>query len=128
MGLKDWTEYVNFFVIINEVICEFFVKYVGEILKFLGREVICSDSLNLLDGIILLMNYNIDIFRSFSVFFSFYFELYIEVLFFVLILGLFVVFILFVCFGVGLFVFVLKRRKGVLSVFRSVNNLDVSFF
>ncbi|OWJ99329.1 hypothetical protein Celaphus_00009581 [Cervus elaphus hippelaphus] len=42
--------------------------------------------------------------------------------------GLLVVFILSVCFGAGLFVFVLKRRKGVPSVPRSANNLDVSSF
>ncbi|KAB1252707.1 SLIT and NTRK-like protein 2 [Camelus dromedarius] len=41
---------------------------------------------------------------------------------------LLVVFILSVCFGAGLFVFVLKRRKGVPSVPRSANNLDVSSF
>ncbi|MBN3313044.1 SLIK2 protein, partial [Atractosteus spatula] len=55
-------------------------------------------------------------------------EIHTEVPLSVLILGLLVVFILSVCFGAGLFVFVLKRRKGVESVPTSANNLDLNSF
>ncbi|CAL1612650.1 unnamed protein product [Knipowitschia caucasica] len=55
-------------------------------------------------------------------------ELHPEVPLSVLILGLLVVFILSVCFGAGLFVFVLKRRKGVEHVPNGANNLDLNSF
>ena len=128
MGLKDWTEHANSPVIINEVTCESPAKHAGEILKFLGREAICPDGPNLSDGTVLSMNHNTDTPRSLSVSPSSYPELHTEVPLSVLILGLLVVFILSVCFGAGLFVFVLKRRKRVPSVPRSANNLDVSSF
>ncbi|XP_032746006.1 SLIT and NTRK-like protein 2 [Rattus rattus] len=128
MGLKDWTEHANSPVIINEVTCESPAKHAGEILKFLGREAICPDNPNLSDGTVLSMNHNTDTPRSLSVSPSSYPELHTEVPLSVLILGLLVVFILSVCFGAGLFVFVLKRRKGVPSVPRNATNLDVSSF
>ncbi|XP_028316215.1 SLIT and NTRK-like protein 2 [Gouania willdenowi] len=55
-------------------------------------------------------------------------EVHPEVPLSVLILGLLVVFILSVCFGAGLFVFVLKRRKGVEHVPTGANNLDLNSF
>lgn len=55
-------------------------------------------------------------------------ELHPEVPLSVLILGLLVVFILSVCFGAGLFVFVLKRRKGVEHIPTGANNLDLNSF
>ncbi|KAK7921889.1 hypothetical protein WMY93_008791 [Mugilogobius chulae] len=55
-------------------------------------------------------------------------ELHPEVPLSVLILGLLVVFILSVCFGAGLFVFVLKRRKGIEHVPNGANNLDLNSF
>ncbi|XP_056456537.1 SLIT and NTRK-like protein 2 isoform X1 [Gadus chalcogrammus] len=55
-------------------------------------------------------------------------ELHPEVPLSVLILGLLVVFILSVCFGAGLFVFVLKRRKGMEHVPAGGNNLDLNSF
>ncbi|CAL8264350.1 unnamed protein product [Lota lota] len=55
-------------------------------------------------------------------------ELHPEVPLSVLILGLLVVFILSVCFGAGLFVFVLKRRKGAEHAAAGANSLDLSSF
>ncbi|XP_056665824.1 SLIT and NTRK-like protein 2 [Monodelphis domestica] len=128
MGLKDWTEHANSPVIINEITCESPAKHAGEILKFLGRETICPDNPGLSDATILSMSHNTDTPRSLSVAPSSYPELHTEVPLSVLILGLLVVFILSVCFGAGLFVFVLKRRKGVPSGPSSTNNLDISSF
>lgn len=113
---------------INEVICDSPAKHAGEHLKTLNKEAICPENPNLLDSPLLSLNLNTDMPSAFSVFPSAFPEMRTEVPLSVLILGLLVVFILSVCFGAGLFVFVLKRRKGLPSVPSSANNLDVSSF
>uniref|UniRef100_A0A452HR59 LRRCT domain-containing protein n=1 Tax=Gopherus agassizii TaxID=38772 RepID=A0A452HR59_9SAUR len=136
MGLRNWIEHVTEQnnqqsgppVVINEVICESPAKHSGEHLKFLSKEAICPENPNLSDSTLFSMSHNTDTPQSLSVSPSSYPEIHTEVPLSVLILGLLVVFILSVCFGAGLFVFVLKRRKGVPSVPNSANNLDISSF
>lgn len=136
MGLRYWIEQVTEQnnqqsggpVVINEVICDSPAKHAGEHLKTLSKEAICPENPNLLDSPLLSLNLNTDMPSAFSMFPSAFPEMRTEVPLSVLILGLLVVFILSVCFGAGLFVFVLKRRKGLPSVPSSANNLDVSSF
>ncbi|XP_030911886.1 SLIT and NTRK-like protein 2 isoform X2 [Geospiza fortis] len=135
LGLRNWIEKVtdqnnqqsNPPVVINEVICESPAKHSGEHLKFLSKEAICPENPNLSDSSVLSMNQNTDT-PHVGASPSSYPELHTEVPLSVLILGLLVVFILSVCFGAGLFVFVLKRRKGVQSMPSSANNVDISSF
>ncbi|NXG32595.1 SLIK2 protein, partial [Dromaius novaehollandiae] len=136
MGLRNWIERVtdqnnqqaNPPVVINEVICESPTKHSGEHLKFLSKEAICPENPNLSDSSLLPVNQNTDAPHLPGISPSSYPEIHTEVPLSVLILGLLVVFILSVCFGAGLFVFVLKRRKGVQSMPSSANNLDISSF
>ncbi|XP_030065385.1 SLIT and NTRK-like protein 2 [Microcaecilia unicolor] len=129
IGLKNWIEQSSSTVVVHELTCESPSKYAGEHLRFLKRDVICPENPNLSDATVLSMNYNTNTPYSLSVSPSSYPEVHTEVPLSVLILGLLVVFILSVCFGAGLFVFVLKRRKGVQSVpSSSANNLDLGSF
>lgn len=136
MGLRNWIEQVtdqnsqqsNPPVVINEVICESPTKHSGEHLKFLSKEAICPENPSLSESSLLPMNQNTDMPHLLGISPSSYPEIHTEVPLSVLILGLLVVFILSVCFGAGLFVFVLKRRKGVQSMPSSANNLDISSF
>ncbi|XP_041051704.1 SLIT and NTRK-like protein 2 [Carcharodon carcharias] len=111
VALKSWIEQSRAGVVISEVSCESPAKYAGRALSSLRNQEICSEytdlaaasppaithSSSLLDGDPGTLGPEVP--RASAVPLS------------VLILGLLVVFILSVCFGAGLFVFVLKRRK-----------------
>uniref|UniRef100_A0A3B5KXY7 Uncharacterized protein n=1 Tax=Xiphophorus couchianus TaxID=32473 RepID=A0A3B5KXY7_9TELE len=111
--LKNWMELSSTSVVVNEITCDSPSKHAGRLLRSLRNEAICpepSDSVSPTDSHLQTP------------------ELHPEVPLSVLILGLLVVFILSVCFGAGLFVFVLKRRKGVEHVPTGANNLDLNSF
>uniref|UniRef100_M4AH97 SLIT and NTRK like family member 2 n=1 Tax=Xiphophorus maculatus TaxID=8083 RepID=M4AH97_XIPMA len=113
VALKNWMELSSTSVVVNEITCDSPSKHAGRLLRSLRNEAICpepSDSVSPTDSHLQTP------------------ELHPEVPLSVLILGLLVVFILSVCFGAGLFVFVLKRRKGVEHVPTGANNLDLNSF
>uniref|UniRef100_A0A8D3D9M7 LRRCT domain-containing protein n=1 Tax=Scophthalmus maximus TaxID=52904 RepID=A0A8D3D9M7_SCOMX len=104
VALKNWMELSSTSVVVNEITCDSPSKHAGRLLRSLRNEAICPEPSEVPPP------------QLASVPLS------------VLILGLLVVFILSVCFGAGLFVFVLKRRKGVEHVPTSANNLDLNSF
>ncbi|KAM9324105.1 SLIT and NTRK-like protein 2 [Gastrophryne carolinensis] len=129
LGLKNWIEQSSSTVVVPEVTCESPLKHAGKHLSSLPKEVICPENPNLADATVLSFNHKTYTSHPSMVSPSPYPELHTEVPLSVLILGLLVVFILSVCFGAGLFVFVLKRRKGVQSApGSSANNLDLNSF
>uniref|UniRef100_A0A673BYP8 SLIT and NTRK-like family, member 2 n=1 Tax=Sphaeramia orbicularis TaxID=375764 RepID=A0A673BYP8_9TELE len=103
VALKNWMELSSTSVVVNEITCDSPSKHAGRLLPG-------TDSVSPTESRIHTP------------------ELHPEVPLSVLILGLLVVFILSVCFGAGLFVFVLKRRKGVEHVPTGANNLDLNSF
>ncbi|XP_051877372.1 SLIT and NTRK-like protein 2 [Pristis pectinata] len=122
LALKTWLEQSRTGVVVNEVACDSPAKFAGQVLRSLRNQEICSElplhttrDPNVLQG---------DgeppspgTAQSSPVPLS------------VLILGLLVVFILSVCFGAGLFVFVLKRRKnGASAQSGTPNNLDLNSY
>ncbi|XP_072127427.1 SLIT and NTRK-like protein 2 [Mobula birostris] len=126
LALKTWLEQSRAGVVINEVACESPVRLAGQALRSLKDEEICSE-LPLHSSHEVTRNPNLPqddaeppspgTAQSSPVPLS------------VLILGLLVVFILSVCFGAGLFVFVLKRRKGGASGQSATpNNLDLNSY
>ncbi|XP_069068522.1 SLIT and NTRK-like protein 2 [Pleurodeles waltl] len=129
LGLKNWIEQSSSTVVVHEVTCDSPAKHAGEHLRFLRKDVICPENSGFSDTTIFHLSHSTEIPFPLSVSPSSYAEIHTEVPLSVLILGLLVVFILSVCFGAGLFVFVLKRRKGVQHVpSSSANNLDLSSF
>uniref|UniRef100_A0A3B4F123 SLIT and NTRK like family member 2 n=1 Tax=Pundamilia nyererei TaxID=303518 RepID=A0A3B4F123_9CICH len=110
VALKNWMELSSTSVVVNEITCDSPSKHAGRLLRSLRNEAICPDSVSPTES------------RLHTP------ELHPEVPLSVLILGLLVVFILSVCFGAGLFVFVLKRRKGVEHIPTGANNLDLNSF
>uniref|UniRef100_A0A672F6X3 SLIT and NTRK-like family, member 2 n=1 Tax=Salarias fasciatus TaxID=181472 RepID=A0A672F6X3_SALFA len=110
VALKNWMELSSTSVVVNEITCDSPSKHAGRLLRSLRNEAICPDSVSPTESHLHTP------------------ELHPEVPLSVLILGLLVVFILSVCFGAGLFVFVLKRRKGVEHVPTGANNLDLNSF
>ncbi|XP_028816363.1 SLIT and NTRK-like protein 2 isoform X2 [Denticeps clupeoides] len=128
--LKNWMELSSTSVVVNEITCDSPSKHAGRLLRSLRNDGICPETNKVPAtkaptvtpsaeptscSTATSMEGNIP-------------EMHAEVPLSVLILGVLVVFILSVCLGAGLFVFVLKRRKGVESVPVSANNLDVSSF
>uniref|UniRef100_A0A8C5QAP3 SLIT and NTRK like family member 2 n=1 Tax=Leptobrachium leishanense TaxID=445787 RepID=A0A8C5QAP3_9ANUR len=129
LGLKNWIEQSSSTVVVQELTCDSPVKHNGEHLRFLPKDAICPENPNMADATVLSFNHKTYTPHPTGESPSPTPELHAEVPLSVLILGLLVVFILSVCFGAGLFVFVLKRRKGVQSVpSSSANNLDISSF
>uniref|UniRef100_A0A3Q3GBL4 SLIT and NTRK-like family, member 2 n=1 Tax=Labrus bergylta TaxID=56723 RepID=A0A3Q3GBL4_9LABR len=110
VALKNWMELSSTSVVVNEITCDSPSKHAGRLLRSLRNEAICPEPISPTES------------RLHTP------ELHPEVPLSVLILGLLVVFILSVCFGAGLFVFVLKRRKGVEHVPTGANNLDLNSF
>ncbi|XP_061757515.1 SLIT and NTRK-like protein 2 [Nerophis ophidion] len=145
VALKNWMELSSTSVVVNEITCDSPSKHAGHLLRSLRNEAICpepsaepppqyapptkaptlvSPSTESLTPI------SSSSFSSISPTESRMQtpELHPEVPLSVLILGLLVVFILSICFGAGLFVFVLKRRKGVEHVPTGSNNIDLNSF
>ncbi|XP_030621939.1 SLIT and NTRK-like protein 2 [Chanos chanos] len=130
VALKNWMELSSTSVVVNEITCDSPSKHAGRLLRSLRNDAICPE------------NNEIQVTKAPTSSSSSTEptpvsaitstdrvpEMHPEVPLSVLILGLLVVFILSVCFGAGLFVFVLKRRKGVESVPSGANNLDMNSF
>uniref|UniRef100_A0A3B3CJG3 SLIT and NTRK-like family, member 2 n=1 Tax=Oryzias melastigma TaxID=30732 RepID=A0A3B3CJG3_ORYME len=114
VALKNWMELSSTSVVVNEITCDSPSKHAGRLLRSLRNEAICPEPSE------------VPVSPTQSRIQTP--ELHPEVPLSVLILGLLVVFILSVCFGAGLFVFVLKRRKGVEHVPTGTNNLDLNSF
>ncbi|PWA29396.1 hypothetical protein CCH79_00017633 [Gambusia affinis] len=148
VALKNWMELSSTSVVVNEITCDSPSKHAGRLLRSLRNEAICpepseppppqlppptkaptvispstepttSPSPSPSPSSSLVSPTDSHLQTP---------ELHPEVPLSVLILGLLVVFILSVCFGAGLFVFVLKRRKGVEHVPTGANNLDLNSF
>uniref|UniRef100_UPI00398F243E SLIT and NTRK-like protein 2 n=1 Tax=Pristiophorus japonicus TaxID=55135 RepID=UPI00398F243E len=127
VALKSWMEQSRDGVVINEVACESPARFAGRTLRSLRNEEICSDLLAATSPLAITHSSNLlsgdgetpspEVAQASAVPLS------------VLILGLLVVFILSVCFGAGLFVFVLKRRKSSPSGQGGApNNLDLNAY
>lgn len=147
VALKNWMELSSTSVVVNEITCDSPSKHAGRLLRSLRNEAICPEP-NEVPPLQqapptkapTLMSPGTEVATPSSSPSSAFIsasptesrihtpELHPEVPLSVLILGLLVVFILSVCFGAGLFVFVLKRRKGVEHVPTSANNLDLNSF
>lgn len=148
VALKNWMELSSTSVVVNEITCDSPSKHAGRLLRSLRNEAICPEpsepplpQLPPPTKAPTVITPSTEAtpppppspspsFSSVSPTVSHQQtpELHPEVPLSVLILGLLVVFILSVCFGAGLFVFVLKRRKGVEHVPTGTNNLDLSSF
>lgn len=145
VALKNWMELSSTSVVVNEITCDSPSKHAGRLLRSLRNEAICPEPSEaptpqnapptkaptlISPGTEAPTPSSPSVFSSVSPTESRIQtpELYSEVPLSVLILGLLVVFILSVCFGAGLFVFVLKRRKGVEHVPTGANNLDLNSF
>lgn len=147
VALKNWMELSSTSVVVNEITCDSPSKHAGRLLRSLHNGAICPEPSEVpavqygtptkastirstgTAANISSSPYS-SVFSSVSPTESWIQtpELHPEVPLSVLILGLLVVFILSVCFGAGLFVFVLKRRKGVEHVPTTANNLDLNPF
>ncbi|XP_008417749.1 SLIT and NTRK-like protein 2 [Poecilia reticulata] len=148
VALKNWMELSSTSVVVNEITCDSPSKHAGRLLRSLRNEAICPEpseppppQLPPPTKAPTVISPSTEATASPSPSPSPSFssasptdshlqtpELHPEVPLSVLILGLLVVFILSVCFGAGLFVFVLKRRKGVEHVPTGANNLDLNSF
>lgn len=148
VALKNWMELSSTSVVVNEITCDSPSKHAGRLLRSLRNEAICPEpseppppQLPPPTKAPTVISPSTEATTSPSPSPSPSFssvsptdshlqtpELHPEVPLSVLILGLLVVFILSVCFGAGLFVFVLKRRKGVEHVPTGANNLDLNSF
>lgn len=145
VALKNWMELSSTSVVVNEITCDSPSKHAGRLLRSLRNEAICPEPSEaptpqnapptktptvISPGTEAPTSSSPSVFSSASPTESRIQtpELHPEVPLSVLILGLLVVFILSVCFGAGLFVFVLKRRKGVEHVPTGANNLDLNSF
>ncbi|KAK5897588.1 hypothetical protein CesoFtcFv8_010638 [Champsocephalus esox] len=142
VALKNWMELSSTSVVVNEITCDSPSKHAGRLLRSLRNEAICPEPSEpptpqnapptKAPTIISPATEapTPSAFSSVSPTESRLQtpELHPEVPLSVLILGLLVVFILSVCFGAGLFVFVLKRRKGVEHVPTGSNNIDLNSF
>ncbi|KAM8908249.1 SLIT and NTRK-like protein 2 [Spinachia spinachia] len=144
VALKNWMELSSTSVVVNEITCDSPSKHAGRLLRSLRNEAICADPRELPPPqnvhptkVPTLISPGVEASTPSSSSYSLVNptepqiqtpELYPEVPLSVLILGLLVVFILSVCFGAGLFVFVLKRRKGVDHVPNGANNSDLNSF
>ncbi|XP_048032886.1 SLIT and NTRK-like protein 2 isoform X2 [Megalobrama amblycephala] len=129
--LKNWMELSSTSVVVNEITCDSPSKHAGRLLRSLRNDAICPET----DEVPVTKPPTVESSSTEATPSSAVTptdrmpEMPPEVPLSVLILGLLVVFILSVCFGAGLFVFVLKRRKGVENVPSGTNNhLDLNSF
>ncbi|XP_069749621.1 SLIT and NTRK-like protein 2 [Narcine bancroftii] len=121
LALKDWLEQSRAGMLVNQVACDSPARFAGQALRSLTSEEICSELPHHATQAVTRAPNQGDgepptpgTAQTSPVPLS------------VLILGLLVVFILSVCFGAGLFVFVLKRRKSGPS--GAPNNLDLNSY
>ncbi|KAI1884968.1 hypothetical protein AGOR_G00215360 [Albula goreensis] len=130
VALKNWMELSSTSVVVNEITCDSPSKHAGRLLRSLRNDAICPETNEVTVSTTLLVTTTIADTTTFSTIAPTepVPEMHAEVPLSVLILGLLVVFILSVCFGAGLFVFVLKRRKGVENAPANANNLDLNSF
>lgn len=147
VALKNWMELSSTSVVVNEITCDSPSKHAGRLLRSLHNGAICPEPSEVpplqyapptrastlwspgTQATVPSAPYS-SVLSEVSPTESWIHspELHPEVPLSVLILGLLVVFILSVCFGAGLFVFVLKKRKGVEHVPTTANNLDLNSF
>ncbi|XP_062856260.1 SLIT and NTRK-like protein 2 [Trichomycterus rosablanca] len=133
--LKNWMELSSTSVVVNEITCDSPSKHAGRLLRSLRNDAICPDNeetpapATKAPTTITSTTEETTVTEP-TLTEASQPETHPEVPLSVLILGLLVVFILSVCFGAGLFVFILKRRKAVEAVPSNVaaNNLDLSSF
>ncbi|XP_001332767.2 SLIT and NTRK-like protein 2 [Danio rerio] len=129
--LKNWMELSSTSVVVNEITCDSPSKHAGRLLRSLRNDAICpeTDEVSVTKPPTVVSSSTEATPPSSVTPTDRMPEMPPEVPLSVLILGLLVVFILSVCFGAGLFVFVLKRRKGVENVPSGTNNhLDLNSF
>ncbi|GCB73487.1 SLIT and NTRK-like protein 2 [Scyliorhinus torazame] len=108
--LKSWIEQSRAGVLINEVACESPASFAGRTLRSLPKREMCPGYSDLVATTPLASTHNSNLVEGGTA--GAELAQASAVPLSVLILGLLVVFILSVCFGAGLFVFVLKRRKA----------------
>ena len=129
VALKNWMELSSTSVVVNEITCDSPSKQAGRLLRSLRNDAICPETGVVTETADPSVSTNTDTAPSTaSAALDTMSEMHPEVPLSVLILGLLVVFILSVCFGAGLFVFVLKRRKGGDNIPSGTNNLDLNAF
>ncbi|KAM9470983.1 SLIT and NTRK-like protein 2 [Clarias gariepinus] len=133
--LKNWMELSSTSVVVNEITCDSPSKHAGRLLRSLRNDAICTENDETpapatKAPTIISISTEVTTSSTVTPTEETEPETHPEVPLSVLILGLLVVFILSVCFGAGIFVFVLKRRKAVESVpaTAAANSLDLSSF
>lgn len=132
IALKNWMELSSTSVVVNEITCDSPSKHAGRLLRSLRNDAICTETNEATvkeEPVGLTVSSSTEVtarFINVTPTERHIPETQAEVPLSVLILGLLVVFILSVCFGAGLFVFVLKRRKGIENIHTNVNNLDLN--
>uniref|UniRef100_A0A4W5P5X7 SLIT and NTRK like family member 2 n=1 Tax=Hucho hucho TaxID=62062 RepID=A0A4W5P5X7_9TELE len=130
VALKNWMELSSTSVVVNEITCDSPSKHAGRLLRSLRNDAICPEpnEITITKAPTVRPSTDSTPPSAITPTDEQVPEMHAEVPLSVLILGLLVVFILSVCFGAGLFVFVLKRRKGADCVPASVNNVDLNSF
>ncbi|XP_024284719.1 SLIT and NTRK-like protein 2 [Oncorhynchus tshawytscha] len=130
VALKNWMELSSTSVVVNEITCDSPSKHAGRLLRSLRNDAICPEpnEITITKAPTVRPSTDSTPPSAITPTDEQVPEMHAEVPLSVLILGLLVVFILSVCFGAGLFVFVLKRRKGADSVPASANNVDLNSF
>lgn len=134
IALKNWMELSSTSVVVNEITCDSPSKHAGRLLRSLRNDAICHEPVQ--DIITKEPGFTVSpstegtarLFMNVTPTDSPVPEIHPEVPLSVLILGLLVVFILSVFFGAGLFVFVMKRRKGFESIHSNINNSDLNSY
>ncbi|KAK6298226.1 hypothetical protein J4Q44_G00312810 [Coregonus suidteri] len=113
VALKNWMELSSTSVVVNEITCDSPSKHAGRLLRSLRNDAICPEpnEITITKAPTVRPSTDSTPPSAITPTDEQVPEMHAEVPLSVLILGLLVVFILSVCFGAGLFVFVLKRRK-----------------
>ncbi|XP_018602047.2 SLIT and NTRK-like protein 2 [Scleropages formosus] len=126
VALKNWMEMSSTSVVVNEITCDSPSKQAGRLLRSLRNDEVCPDTNSVMGTRMPKVSTSSLAAYTVSVTTDIMSEMDPEVPLSVLILGLLIVFILSVCFGAGLFVLVLKKRKGVENLPSNPNTFDLN--
>uniref|UniRef100_A0A3B3T004 SLIT and NTRK like family member 2 n=2 Tax=Paramormyrops kingsleyae TaxID=1676925 RepID=A0A3B3T004_9TELE len=126
IALKNWMELSSTSVVVNEITCDSPSKQAGRLLRALRNDEICQENDIGTRTPKVITSSSADYTAGVTT--DSIYDMQPEVPLSVLILGLLIVFILSICFGAGLFVLILKRRKGVDNLPANANNFDLNVF
>ncbi|MFT7802251.1 SLIT and NTRK-like protein 2 [Arapaima gigas] len=126
VALKNWMEMSSTSVVVNEITCDSPSKQAGRLLRSLRNDEVCPEANSVMGTRMPKVSTSSLGAYTISVTTEIMSEMDPEVPLSVLILGLLIVFILSVCFGAGLFVLVLKKRKAVENLPSNPNTFDLN--